>query len=583
MKKNPPKFRFQLITMTMVTCICSVLVLGITLILIFVSSFSKNARNDMKFYLESTTEQFDIRMQYLEDIITDLRHSVEIREFFDGSLLDSQEASRLLSYNCDLFSSRNTVDSSYPFVERLYLFNNYGQYASCYFYPITLAALDSNDRVYQEMESAFRNSDEEFSYVMEEGQLILCMWIYDEAMNPAGTCIVSLGEEAINRIFSTSRQYDHSFWSVCGFHGVPLIGSTDEIQTEAMISGSSTGINEGAVNGTRYLVSSSNSGFGINCRIGVPSSAVYDSIRSTIGLFAVVFFLVLGIVAITVFIISYSFTRPLKTVADKIKQFGGGSFDTRLDSFGTQEFNDISVVFNEMTEQINYLITQVYEKQLLAAQSQMRFLQAQINPHFMFNILSMISMKAGLSGSTEIQKLLSAFSKLLQGKIFRSGEILIPLAEELELVEFYLYLQSTRFSGKINYEIQQGDGLEQVKIPRLCIEPLVENAVSHGLEPKAGNGRILVSIWRERELLWIRVEDDGDGFDVEEWKKQRGRSTSESDGRHTHVGLSNTEKLLHIFYEDKAVMDVESQTGKGTRVTIILPPESGEGNTLCGM
>ena len=291
----------------------------------------------------------------------------------------------------------------------------------------------------------------------------------------------------------------------------------------------------------------------------------------------------LGIVAVTVFFISYSFTRPLKTVADKIKQFGGGSFDTRLDSFGTQEFNDISVVFNEMTEQINYLITQVYEKQLLAARSQMRFLQAQINPHFMFNILAMISMKAGLCGNTEIQKLLSAFSKLLQGKIFRSGEILIPLSEELELVEFYLYLQSNRFSGKINYEIQCSDGLEQVKIPRLCIEPLVENAVSHGLEPKAGNGKILVSIWRKDDFLWIRVEDDGDGFDVEEWKNQRGQSTTESEGLHTHVGLSNTEKLLHIFYEDKAVMNVESQTGKGTRVTIILPPDSGEGKTLCGM
>lgn len=582
MKKSPPKFRSQLITMTMVTCICSVLVLGITLILIFISSFSKNAGNDMKFYLESTTEQFDLRMQYLEDIITDLRHSVEIREFFDDGSLDSQETSRLLSYNCDLFSSRNMVDSSYPFVERLYLFNNYGKHASCYYYPITLAARDSNDRTYQDIDSTFRKSGEEFSYVTEEGQLILCMWIYDETMNPVGTCLVSLGTDSINRIFSTSRQYDDSFWSVFGLYGVPLIGNADKMPPE-LLNGISTEKKEGTVSTARHLISSRGSGFGISCCIGVPGSTVYDSIRSTIGLFAVVFFLVLGIVAVTVFFISYSFTRPLKTVADKIKQFGGGSFDTRLDSFGTQEFNDISIVFNEMTEQINYLITQVYEKQLLAARSQMRFLQAQINPHFMFNILAMISMKAGLCGNTEIQKLLSAFSKLLQGKIFRSGEILIPLSEELELVEFYLYLQSNRFSGKINYEIQCGDGLEQVKIPRLCIEPLVENAVSHGLEPKSGNGKILVSIWREEDFLWIRVADDGDGFDVEEWKKQHGQSTTESEGLHTHVGLSNTEKLLHIFYEDKAVMNVESQTGKGTRVTIILPPDSGEGKTLCGM
>ena len=124
------------------------------------------------------------------------------------------------------------VDSSYPFVERLYLFNNYGEYACCYFYPITLVARDSNDRIYQEMESVFRTSGDEFGYVTEDGQLILCMWIYDETMNPAGTCLISLGEDAINRIFSTSGQYDDSFWSVYGLHGIQLLGSGDEMPSD---------------------------------------------------------------------------------------------------------------------------------------------------------------------------------------------------------------------------------------------------------------------------------------------------------------------------------------------------------------
>ena len=91
--------------------------------------------------------------------------------------------------------------------------------------------------------------------------------------------------------------------------------------------------------------------------------------------------------------------------------------------FDTREFDEISTRFNEMTGQIKNLITEVYEKQLLATQAQVKYLQSQINPHFMFNILSMLSMKAGLQGNKELQKLLSAFSRLIQGKIFRNGEI----------------------------------------------------------------------------------------------------------------------------------------------------------------
>ena len=128
---------------------------------------------------------------------------------------------------------------------------------------------------------------------------------------------------------------------------------------------------------------------------------------------------------------------------------------------GTSEMMALSDSFGDMVVRIQELMTRVRSEEVALRKTELRALQAQINPHFMFNILAMISMKAGLCGNTEIQKLLSAFSKLLQGKIFRSGEILIPLSEELELVEFYLYLQSNRFSGKINYEIQCGDGLEQ--------------------------------------------------------------------------------------------------------------------------
>ena len=113
-----------------------------------------------------------------------------------------------------------------------------------------------------------------------------------------------------------------------------------------------------------------------------------------------------------------------------------------MEDYPIQEFHDMSVVFNEMADRIEYLITQVYEKQLLVTQAQVKFLQAQINPHFQYNILAMLSIRAKMAGNEELYQYLQAFSKLMQGKIFRGKEIKIPVSAEMEIVDFYLLLQN---------------------------------------------------------------------------------------------------------------------------------------------
>ena len=244
--------------------------------------------------------------------------------------------------------------------------------------------------------------------------------------------------------------------------------------------------------------------------------------------------------------------------------------------FDTREFEEISHLFNEMTEQIKELITEVYEKQLLATQAQVRYLQSQINPHFMFNILSMLSMRAALSGDKQMQKLLGAFSKLIQGKIFRKGEIQIPFSEEIELIEFYLLLQSERFSGKIVYEICCDEDVKTARIPRLMIEPLVENAVAHGLEPKQEKGYVTVVAKEQNGKLWVQVKDNGVGFDVKELEKKE----QKADKKHTHIGLVNTQQMLRTVYGEEATMEIQSEIDAGTCVTICLPLEKEV--PLCG-
>ena len=220
---------------------------------------------------------------------------------------------------------------------------------------------------------------------------------------------------------------------------------------------------------------------------------------------------------------------------------------------------------------VSYTHLDVYkrQKQLLASELQVKYLQSQMNPHFLFNVLSIMAIKAKLNRDEEVYRMVSALSTLMQGKIFREGEITIPLKEEMRLVEFYLYLQSMRFSDKIDYQIVCGDeALLDTKIPRLCIEPVVENAVLHGLEPKEGSGTIKVEITSEKNTLLVLVQDDGIGFD-----KEQVREKQEDRVDHTHVGIWNIERLIKNLYGEKYGMKIESRPGEGTKVWIFLPLE----------
>jgi two-component system sensor histidine kinase YesM len=264
-------------------------------------------------------------------------------------------------------------------------------------------------------------------------------------------------------------------------------------------------------------------------------------------------------------------TVPLKTVTQKIKMVGKGDFETKLPDFNTVELMEISSAFNEMTSKIHYLITQVYESNLLAKESQIKYLQSQMQPHFLFNVLSVVGMKAQMSGNEEIYKMIYSLSKLIQGKIFRNDELLIPLSEELALVKFYLYLQSQRFEDKLSYQVDLEEPLlMSVKIPRLCIEPIVENAVIHGLEPKEEAGHVSVRVYLQGNNLRIDVEDNGVGFvkdGASDWEPIEATSSSE----HTQMGIKNTQRLINNLYGEEYGLTVRSEVGIGTVVSILLP------------
>lgn len=566
-KGRKTRLSTKISALTVLSSVCAILFLGAALILMFAFFFSRQTRADIEYYLENTNEQFASKVQFVQDGAISIRHNTIMEEFFKKNHYDAEEVETQLAYCMDLFSDRNMVEQSSPFAVSVYLFNNKDNFVRKHYYPITLSAMEQADADYQSLQQQFRSSPDQFRCYLDGDKAELCFRLYDGDMREMGVCIVAIPLDAVASIFRGAEKYQNCAWTVTAGE-ILVTGTGEENELTALAAAPQNYTGDFQLDGRKTLCSTKTSGFGLQASISVGKGNIYTVLQPTLLMFILVLILVLALVTAIMFGVSRRSVRPLKEMAEEISAFGKEDLHVRMKDFQVQEFHDISVVFNEMADRIDHLITEVYETELLATRAQVKYLQAQINPHFQFNILAMLSIKAKLAGNEELYQSLQAFSKLIQGKIFREKEIKIPLSSEMELVNFYLFLQKGRYGDKLSYGIHYGsEDVQDCLIPRLLIEPLVENAVSHGLEPKSEAGRIDIDLFIQDQRLHILVEDDGVGFDPDALQPER-----ETDG-HTNTGLANTRRLLQILYRDNFEMTVTGKKGQGTRVLVVLPVE----------
>lgn len=589
----------ELTVFILMASLVTLLSVAIAVCYVFFSFFFKNTQEDIEYVLNNTTQQYQSHMQFIEDGAIAIRHNSLLESFFQCDEYDSEEAKKQLVYSMELFAERNRVNQQYPFVKSMYLFNNQEKCVKEHYYAITLNSEKEEEIYYQNMQQWFKLEKNRYACVTDRENLNILFRIYDDNMKEKGIGIAQISCDAIREIFKEVEDYQDYSWIVLSNNDLMLLSGGDEKQNELMKETSVAWAGNKEIDGIKVIGSADSSGFGTRTIIAVGQSNILAILQPTLFIFLVGLVIVILFTFCVSYGLSYRFSKPVTRMISNICAFGKQNLDVRMEDSTIQEFHDIGQVFNEMADRIEYLITEVYEKQLLATKSQVKYLQSQLNPHFQFNILAMLSLKAKMSGNEELYESLNAFSKLMQGKIFRDKEIKIKVKEELEIVQFYLFLQKERYQDKLMYEINLSD--EQIKenlIPRLLIEPLVENAVSHGLEPQKERGMIKVCLYEESssekssreekinnteqiKRLHIIVEDNGVGMDYEKLNENYEKETLENgEIGHTHTGLKNTQRMLRILYGEDYELDIESKKGKGTKIEIILPSE--RGTMLCG-
>lgn len=259
-------------------------------------------------------------------------------------------------------------------------------------------------------------------------------------------------------------------------------------------------------------------------------------------------------------------TKPVGQLVDAMKRVGQGDFSWQLPTHGTDEMQYLTEKYNEMGRRIQVLIEENYESEIRKKETEIMALNLQLNPHFLYNTLNIMNMMALEEGNMEISKMLLSLSDMLQ-YTFRNRQELVVFEEEYLWLQNYLHIMQIRFEGKftVRYEVEKE--IFRCQVPKLLLQPLVENAIVHGFRSMESGGVLVLRAARAAEdetMLLLEVEDNGGGMTEEELDNAM-------NGDHNRIGLSNAKQRLRLIYGERGTLMVRTGAGEGCCVCVEFP------------
>lgn len=265
-------------------------------------------------------------------------------------------------------------------------------------------------------------------------------------------------------------------------------------------------------------------------------------------------------------LIAKKILSPINKLIYAVKSFEKGNLDIYIDIGEDNEFGKLESAFNNMAYEIKKLMEQIKREQELKRKNEMRVLQAQINPHFLYNTLDSIVWMAEMEEHESVVEMTSALAKLFRISL-NKGEEIVTIGQEIEHVTNYLKIQKMRYGSKLDYSIEVDSQIMGQNIIKLILQPIVENAIYHGIKYKEGAGQVYISGKREDGTIEFIIRDDGVGMSQEVVFNLLSKNKETKNG----VGLNNVNERIQLYYGKEYGIQVNSKEGKGTEVIITLP------------
>lgn len=287
-------------------------------------------------------------------------------------------------------------------------------------------------------------------------------------------------------------------------------------------------------------------------------------------------FLIVIAILITVFIstfLSVKNTAPLIRLARHMRLVAQGNLDIRISEKegGYEEIATLNTGFNTMMDQINQLIKEVYQSRLKQHEAEFEALQAKINPHFLYNTLQTINSLAVLERTSEIEQVATSLGNLLEYLVYEQNEM-VNIHKEIDYIRNYLEIQSKRYNNSFRVVMDIEENVYSCLIPKLILQPIIENAILHGLDSSRENGLLSISGKIAQDKVVFEIADNGAGMGAATLERLRNRlDTVNDENLAKSIGLINVQERIRIKFGSLFGIQIDSATGEGTKVTLTIP------------
>lgn len=411
-------------------------------------------------------------------------------------------------------------------------------------------------------------------------QISVARTLRDESLNIYGYVIVTIMENKINQVFENMKGNEDMILLDSSNH---IISHTNDSRIGEQFQYSDQLTEENSSNIFRiskkeYLIAEQKISLtGWKLVSLIPYKQATNKINAIFNKLFIVL-----IVSFTIFLILMTYflrtiTKPivrLGNVADLVQQ---GNLNIRSQIQSKDEIGRLSASFDQMLNRINDMIRDITDTQERKRKAELDMLQAQINPHFLFNVLNSIRMKVMVKGDKESANMISSLSKLLRMTISKEKEI-ISFQEEVQIVLDFINIMNMRQKEKMDVEITIHEEANLIMIPRFILQPIIENSIIHGLNQSAG--KIIVNAQMTENEVIIIIEDNGGGMDEQTLIQLRrklihsttqDKSTSKINKGFSSIGISNVYERMYMTFGQEFKMDIKSELGKGTQVIMSIP------------
>ena len=404
-------------------------------------------------------------------------------------------------------------------------------------------------------------------------------------LKPLGILVISIKQSCLTSIvedepYETIIIDDKGI--VLAAKNVDLVNKELDLENLKILSGMPSGIHE-IIYGDKkvkaivrtFLPSTDNKEFRIVSL--VPLDAITDKVTKSFMLGFLMMMLSFVMAAVLFIFFANTISKRVKRISEDMHTVALGNFDFLPSIEGNDEIGQLSKDLGVMVKSINDLIREVYvanmqKNQLAIRQREIKFkmLASQINPHFLFNALEAIRMRAYCNGDEEVAEVIMLLGKIMRRNL-EIGNELVLFHEEVNLIKAYLDIQKFRYRNRFNYTLNYSHELDNYKLLPLIIQPIIENAVVHGLKSVEEGGDISLNAEKESGILKIIIEDNGCGMDEEQIRHviDSLKGVEETFGQ--HIGLKNVYQRIKLYYGEDYGITINSTFRKGTRVEITLP------------